>query len=87
VAQQPVALLELAGFGPPLMTRRGARPSSGSLSRPHFKDTGEATLGVHFTRNIFAKLGYRYVYVDYDNNGLLYQMNSFGLFSGIGVKF
>jgi hypothetical protein len=47
----------------------------------------QATLGVNFTRNIFAELGYRYMYVDYDKNDLLYQMNSFGLFSGIGVKF
>ena len=47
----------------------------------------QATLGLNFTRNIFAELGYRYMYVDYDKNDLLYQMNSFGLFSGIGVKF
>ena len=47
----------------------------------------QATLGVNFTRNIFAELGYRYMYVDYDKNSFLYQMNSFGLFSGIGVKF
>jgi hypothetical protein len=47
----------------------------------------QATLGVNFTRNIFAELGFRYIYVDYDNNGLFYQMNSFGLFSGIGVNF
>lgn len=47
----------------------------------------QATLGISFTRNIFAELGYRYMYVDYDTDNLLYQMNSFGLFSGIGVKF
>ena len=47
----------------------------------------QATIGINFTRNIFAELGYRYMYVDYDNDNLLYQMNSFGLFSGIGVKF
>ena len=47
----------------------------------------QATLGVNFTRNIFAELGYRYMYVNYDKNDFLYQMNSFGLFSGIGVKF
>ena len=47
----------------------------------------QATLGINFTRNIFAELGYRYMYVDYDTDNLLYQMNSFGLFSGIGVKF
>ncbi len=47
----------------------------------------QATIGVNFTRNIFAELGYRYMYVDYDKNNFLYQMNSYGLFSSIGVKF
>jgi len=47
----------------------------------------QATVGVNFTRNIFAELGYRYMYVDYNKNNFLYQMNSFGLFSSIGVKF
>jgi hypothetical protein len=47
----------------------------------------QATIGINITRNIFAELGYRYMYVDYENDNLLYQMNSFGLFSGIGVKF
>ncbi|MCX6971170.1 MAG: hypothetical protein NTV93_13600 [Verrucomicrobia bacterium] len=47
----------------------------------------QATVGFNFTRNIFAELGYRYMYVDYNKNNFLYQMNSFGLFSSIGVKF
>lgn len=47
----------------------------------------QATIGVNFTRNIFAELGYRYMYVDYNKNNFLYQMNSYGLFSSIGVKF
>ena len=47
----------------------------------------QATVGVNFTRNIFAELGYRYMYVDYNKNNFLYQMNSFGLFSSVGVKF
>lgn len=47
----------------------------------------QATVGVNFTRNIFAELGYRYMYVDYENSNLLYQMNSLGLFAGLGVKF
>ena len=47
----------------------------------------QATVGVNFTRNIFGELGYRYMYVDYNKNNFLYQMNSFGLFSSIGVKF
>lgn len=47
----------------------------------------QATIGVNFTRNIFAEIGYRYMYVDYANGGFLYEMNSYGLYSGIGVKF
>ena len=47
----------------------------------------QATVGFNFTRNIFAEIGYRYMYVDYANGGFLYNMNSYGLFSGVGVKF
>ncbi len=47
----------------------------------------QATMGVNFTRNIFGELGYRYMYVDYDKNSFLYQMNTFGLFSSLGFKF
>lgn len=47
----------------------------------------QASLGFNITRNVFAELGYRYMYVDYSNSGFLYQMNSFGLFTGMGVKF
>ena len=47
----------------------------------------QATVGINFTRNVFAELGYRFMYVDYNKNNFLYQMNSFGLFSSIGVKF
>ncbi len=47
----------------------------------------QAAFGVNFTRNIFAELGYRYMYVDYENNGFLYNMNSYGLYSSIGFKF
>lgn len=47
----------------------------------------QATIGVNFTRNLFAEIGYRYMYVDYANGGFLYDMSSYGLYSGIGVKF
>lgn len=47
----------------------------------------QTTLGVNFTRNVFAEIGYRYMYVDYTDGGFLYQMNSYGLYSGIGVRF
>lgn len=46
-----------------------------------------AALGVNFTRNVYAELGYRYMYVDYENGDFFYIMNSFGIYSSIGVKF
>lgn len=46
-----------------------------------------AALGVNFTRNVFGEFGYRYMYVDYNKNSLLYQMNTYGLIGSIGVKF
>jgi len=47
----------------------------------------QATIGVNFTRNIFGELGYRYFYMDYQNNGAVYDAQESGLFSGIGIKF
>jgi opacity protein-like surface antigen len=47
----------------------------------------EAGLGVNFTRNIFAEVGYRYFYMDYTNGGALYQAGEYGLFLGLGTRF
>lgn len=47
----------------------------------------QSTIGINFTRNIFAELGYRYYYVDYENGGFVYDMNSYGVFSSVGFKF
>lgn len=44
-------------------------------------------LGVNFTRNVSGELGYRYMYVDYNRNGVLYDMNTYGLFASLGLKF
>lgn len=44
-------------------------------------------LGVNFTRNVFAELGYRYMYVDYTSGSFLYQMSSYGIYSSLGFKF
>lgn len=49
--------------------------------------TTQATVGVNFTRQIFAEAGYRYMYVDYDQSGFLYRMNYAGVFAGLGFKF
>lgn len=46
-----------------------------------------SALGINFTRNVFAELGYRYMYVDYTNDNFLYQMNSYGIYSSLGFKF
>ena len=45
------------------------------------------SIGVNFTRNLFAEMGYRYFFMDYEKNGLTYDAAQSGLFMGIGVKF
>lgn len=46
----------------------------------------QATVGVNITRQLFAELGYRYMYVNYTSSDFLYKMNSYGLYSGFGVR-
>ncbi len=46
-----------------------------------------AAVGFNFTRNIFSEVGYRYMYIDYEGDNFLYQMNQAGLFASLGVKF
>jgi hypothetical protein len=45
------------------------------------------SIGVNFTRNLFAETGYRYFFMDYEKNGLTYDAAQSGLFMGVGVKF
>jgi hypothetical protein len=45
------------------------------------------TLGVNFTRNIFAEAGYRYFYMDYTSGAFSYKAAEAGPFMGFGVKF
>jgi hypothetical protein len=45
------------------------------------------SIGVNFTRNLFAEMGYRYFFMDYEKNGLTYDAAQSGLFMGVGVKF
>ncbi|PTX95121.1 hypothetical protein DB345_12570 [Spartobacteria bacterium LR76] len=46
-----------------------------------------AGVGINFTRNVFAEVGYRYMYVDYTNSDFFYLMNFYGIYSAIGLKF
>ena len=45
------------------------------------------SIGFNLTRNIFLETGYRYFYMDYAKNGLVYDAAQSGLFTGVGVKF
>ena len=45
------------------------------------------SIGINFTRHIFMETGYRYFYMDYVKNGLIYDAAQSGFFTGVGVKF
>jgi opacity protein-like surface antigen len=51
--------------------------------------TWQALAGVNydFSKTVSGKLGYRYLSVDYDKSGFLYDMDSYGLYAGIGIRF
>jgi hypothetical protein len=46
-----------------------------------------AAMGCHITRNIFSELGYRYLYTDYNSNGLLYRVSTHGPELTLGLNF
>jgi hypothetical protein len=43
--------------------------------------------GCQVTRNIFSEVGFRYLYTDYDSNGLLYRVSTYGPELTLGLKF
>jgi hypothetical protein len=43
--------------------------------------------GCQITRNIFSEIGYRYLYTDYDSNGLLYRVSTHGPELTLGLNF
>ena len=40
-----------------------------------------------FSKTVSGKFGYRYLSVDYDKSGFLYDMDTYGLFAGVGIRF
>jgi len=48
---------------------------------------GYAGLGCNFTPNIFAELGYRYMYTNYRSGGYLYDVTLSGAQLTVGIKF
>lgn len=51
--------------------------------------TWQAIVGVNydFSKSVSGKLGYRYLSVDYDKDGFLYDMDSYGVYLGVGIRF
>jgi len=47
----------------------------------------QATLGVNFSRNVALEAGYRYMYIDYNKDNFLYNVNMPGVFAGLIFKF
>ncbi|MEX1111681.1 MAG: hypothetical protein WEB31_07760 [Chthoniobacterales bacterium] len=47
----------------------------------------QATLGVNFSRHVALEAGYRYMYIDYDKDNFLYDVNMPGIFAGLIFKF
>jgi hypothetical protein len=43
--------------------------------------------GCQITRNIFSEIGYRYLYTDYDSDGLLYRVSTHGPELTLGLNF
>lgn len=44
-------------------------------------------LNYQFTDNLIGKVGYRYLYTDYDKDGFTYDMGMGGFFLGMGIRF
>jgi opacity protein-like surface antigen len=51
--------------------------------------TWQALVGMNyeFSKTFSAKLGYRYLSVDYDKNDFVYDMANSGLYAGLGIRF
>jgi opacity protein-like surface antigen len=51
--------------------------------------TYQAIAGItwQFSEHFSAKLGYRYLYQDYENNGFVWKMAAYGPYLGLGIRF
>jgi opacity protein-like surface antigen len=51
--------------------------------------TWQVALGAayDFSKTISGKFGYRYLSVDYDKGGFLYDMKTQGVYLGLGIRF
>jgi opacity protein-like surface antigen len=51
--------------------------------------TWQALVGANYelSKTFAAKFGYRYLGVDYDKDGFVYDMGNSGLYLGLGIRF
>lgn len=47
----------------------------------------QSSLGINFTRHLFAEVGYRFYYLEYEGRFLNYSGGESGVFTGVGVRF
>ena len=48
---------------------------------------GIAGVNWQFSEHFSAKVGYRYLYQDYENNGFVWKMAAYGPYIGVGIRF
>ena len=68
------------GWGP--ASRRARRAIGG-----HCLSAGAHVIEDERLETFAAKLGYRYISVDYDKDGFVYDMANSGLYLGLGIRF
>jgi opacity protein-like surface antigen len=44
-------------------------------------------VGYEFSKSLTGKLGYRFIAVDYDKKGFVYDMDIYGIYLGVGIRF
>ncbi len=49
--------------------------------------TIQATVGYHFTPNVSAELGYRYLHTDYSDGAFTYDLAQAGIYTGLNFRF
>ena len=79
-----------AAFSPRRAASRSALRKTGwTLTSACASSSRSPLVGVNydFSKTFAGKFGYRYLSVDYDKNGFLYDMTNSGFYLGLGIRF
>jgi hypothetical protein len=51
--------------------------------------TSQGLVGINWdiTDHFIAKVGYRYIYADYSDDGFIWEMAAHGPYAGVGIRF